>query len=322
MRRLFSNTKYDFVGSRYYAYALTAAFLVAGLASLLIRGVNYSIEFTGGTLVHITTTRPVTAGELRSALDQQGLTGAEVQPYGSNQEYAIRARLDPGQGEAENTEATAREVRAALDRVLPGAYTVVRNEGVGPKVGGELRQKALLAIMMSFVAVLVYLAFRFEWRFGFAAVLATAHDLLGTLMFISLMHFEVSLVVVAGVLSVLGLSLNETVIIFDRVRENERKKLKLDLPALLNLSINETLPRTVLTHGTTFATMGTVAVFAGEVIRPFAIVMFFGVFTGLLSSMFIAPVALMYIRRKWPVAGSRGVRAQVVPAGQGSGATD
>ena len=304
MRRLFSNTTFDFIGVRRYAYMLTAAFFIPGLILLLVRGLNYSIEFTGGTLVQIETQAPLDVAALRTGLDAEQLHGAEIQSFGSNREFVVRARIGDG-SEAENTEATVAAVRRALDKTLqPGQYQIVRNEAVGPKVGGELRQKAVLAIALSFLAVLVYLAIRFEWRFGLAAVAATAHDILGTVMFISLMHIEVSLFVVGALLSVLGLSLNETVIIFDRVRENEHKKLKLDLTGILNLSINETLPRTVLTHGTTLATMLTLLIFGGEVIRPFAVVMFFGIFTGTFSSMFIAPAALRYIRRRWPVEGT------------------
>jgi preprotein translocase subunit SecF len=305
MRHFFSDTKFDFVGVRKYAYLLTAAFFVPGLVLLLVRGLNYSIEFTGGTLMQIKTTAAVDAGTLRSAFDAHGVPGAEIQSFGSNREYVIRARTAVKGSDADNTSATVAALRSALDATLkPGNYEVGRSEAVGPKVGGELRQKALFAIGMSFGAILIYLAIRFEWRFGLAAIGATAHDVLGTIMFISLMHLEVSLVVVGAVLSVLGLSLNETVIIFDRVRENERKKLGLDLTGVLNRSINETLPRTVLTHGTSLSTMATLAIFGGEVIRPFAIVMFFGVFTGIFSSMFIAPVALLYIRRKWPREGT------------------
>jgi preprotein translocase SecF subunit len=272
---------------------------------------NYGIEFTGGTLVQIRSEMPVDAGALRHALDARGLLGAEIQAFGSDREYVIRARM-VHEGAPENPDSTVAAVRAALDATpLAGKYEIVRHEAVGPKVGGELRQKAMLAILMSFLAILVYLAFRFEWRFGLAAIGATAHDILGTIMFISLMRLEVSLVIVGAVLSVLGLSLNETVIIFDRVRENERKRLKLDLPDVLNLSINETLPRTVLTHGTALSTMATLAIFGGEVIRPFAVVMLFGVFTGIFSSMFIAPVALMYIRRRWPIQGGTRVRTAV-----------
>jgi preprotein translocase subunit SecF len=312
MRRLFTNTTFDFIGVRRYAYILTAAFFIPGLVLLLTRGLNYGIEFTGGTLVQVQSAVPIDAASLRHSLDAHGLTGAEIQSFGSDRDYVIRARMHAG-NKSEDSEATVAAVRASLDSALqPGQYQVVRHEAVGPKVGAELRQKALLATLMSFAAILVYLAIRFEWRFGLAAIAATAHDVMGTIMFISLMRLEVSLVIVGAVLSVLGLSLNETVIIFDRVRENERKRLKLDLAGLLNLSINETLPRTVLTHGTTLSTMATLAIFGGEVIRPFAFVMFFGVFTGVFSSMFIAPVVLMYIRRRWPVEG--GARVATAPA--------
>ena len=315
MRRLFTNTAFDFIGVRKYAYLLTAAFFIPGLVLLLVRGLNYGIEFTGGTLVQVQTSAPVDVGTLRHALDAHGLSGAEIQSFGSDRDYAIRARLAGASatGGTEEGAGTVAAVQATLDSTVgAGKYEIVRHEAVGPKVGGELRQKAFLAILMSFGAILIYLAMRFEWRFGLAAIAATAHDVLGTIMFISLMRLEVSLVIVGGVLSVLGLSLNETVIIFDRVRENEKKRLKLELPALLNLSINETLPRTVLTHGTSLSTLATLAIFGGEVIRPFAIVMFFGVFTGIFSSMFIAPVALMYIRRRWPTHG--GARTASMPA--------
>jgi preprotein translocase subunit SecF len=325
MRRVFTNTNFDFIGFRRYAYILTALLFIPGTILLLARGLNYSIEFTGGTLVQVKTQTDVNVGALRSALNRQGVPGAEIQTFGSNRDYVIRARLHEGAADADNTDATVGAVRAALDETLqPGNYTVFRTGAVGPKVGAELRQKAILAILASFAAILVYLAFRFEWRFGLAAIGATAHDVLGTLIFISFMQLEVSLVVVGAVLSVLGLSLNETIIIFDRVRENEHHKRYPDLGTTLNRSINETLPRTVLTHGTTLSTMLTLAIFGGEVIRPFALVMFFGVFTGIFSSMFIAPVLLLYIRRRWPLmntAAPRGGAAKrpVAPKPQPAG---
>jgi preprotein translocase subunit SecF len=187
-----------------------------------------------------------------------------------------------------------------------GTYEVARTEAVGPKVGGELRQKAFLAIFLSFFAVLAYLAYRFEWRFGLAAVIATAHDILATIAFIGVMRLEVSLTVVAAVLSMVGYSLNDTIIIFDRVRENLRKHKKMGFEDILNLSVNETLPRSILTHGTTLATLLALIIFAGEVIRPFALVMFFGVFTGTFSSIYIASPVLMAIERRWPGALARG----------------
>jgi preprotein translocase subunit SecF len=316
MRRLFTDTKIDFVGVRKYAFAVTATFFLPGLILLLTRGLNYSIEFTGGTLVQIESRVPVDAGRVRAALDAQGVRGAEIQSFGSEREFVIRARTAREGSDADNTEATAQAVREALDRALGAAnYTIHRTEAVGPKVGGELRQKALLAILLSFGAILTYLSFRFEWRFGASAVAATAHDILGTIMFISLLHVEVSLVIVGAVLSVLGLSLNETIIIFDRVRENEHRRIPGTLADILNLSINETLPRTVLTHGTSLSCMLTLAIFGGEVIRPFALVMFFGVFTGIFSSMYIAPSVLMLIRQRWPLVGHRsGVTPSRAPA--------
>ena len=189
-----------------------------------------------------------------------------------------------------------------------------RLEAVGPKVGGELRQKALIAILLSFVATLVYLAFRFEFRFGVAAVAATAHDILTTLAFIKYMNLEVSLVVVGAILTVVGYSLNDTIIIFDRTRENLHKYKRDDLGGILNRSINETLPRSVLTHGTTIVTTMALLVFAGEVIRPFAWVMTFGIFTGTFSSIYIAGPILLWIEQKWPGKEARGVKAHVAPA--------
>jgi preprotein translocase subunit SecF len=304
MRRLLANLKFDFLGKRRYAYLATAAIFLPGLVLLTVRGLNYGIEFTGGTLVQVETQHPVDIGAVRSALDAQDLRGAEIQRFGSDREMVIRARLPESGVRREDTGATRALVETALDRVLgPGKYSVLRAEAVGPKVGEELRQKALMAILLSSLVILIYLAIRFEWRFGAAAVAATAHDVLGTLAFIAVFNIEVTLFVVGAVLSVLGISLNETIIIFDRVRENERQKSQETLAQLLNRSINETLPRTVLTHGTALSTMLTLLLFGGEVIRPFALVMFWGVSTGIFSSIFIAPSVLMFIRRRWPAPG-------------------
>ncbi len=195
----------------------------------------------------------------------------------------------------------------ALDNVLgAGTYVVVRTEAVGPKVGGELRQKAFLAIFLSFFAVLAYLAYRFEWRFGLAAIGATAHDILATIAFVGVMQLEVSLTVVAALLSMVGYSLNDTIIIFDRVRENLHKHKHESFEQILNRSINETLPRSILTHGTTLATLLALTIFGGEVIRPFALVMFFGVFVGTFSSIYIASPLLMAIEKRWPGPAARG----------------
>src|SRR4029077_5858895 len=215
--------------------------------------------------------------------------------FGGPSEYKVQARLGAAGTTAEGTtQATAAAVGSALAHGLgAGQYSIVRTEAVGPKVGRELQGKAFLAIFFSFIVTLIYLAFRFEWRFGLAAVLATFHDILTTIAFIRYLDLEVSLVVVGAVLTMVGYSLNDTIIIFDRVRENLRKFRRQNLYEILNLSINETLPRSVLTHGTTIATTLALLLLAGEVIRPFAWVMSFGIFTGTFSSIYIAAPILL-----------------------------
>ena len=318
MLRLFANADYDFIAFRRWAYGVTAAIILIGLSFLVARGLNYSIEFTGGTMLQVHSETPTSAGALRGALDRVGLHGAEIQNFGGPQDYIIRARLGSGGADSSNTEATASTIRHALDATLgTGKYTTGQAQVVSPKVGGELRSKAFLAIFLSFFAVLAYLAFRFEWRFGLAAVIATAHDIIATIAFISVMRLEVSLTVVAAVLSMVGYSLNDTIIIFDRVREDLHRTKWDSFASLLNRAINETLPRSVLTHGTTLATLMALTIFGGEVIRPFALVMFFGVFTGTFSSIYIASPVLMAIEKRWPgaqVRAGKGGKTGVQPA--------
>ena len=312
MLRLFANANYDFIKWRRWAYGLTAIMIVPGLVMLLSTRLNYSIEFTGGTRIQIATpkAKPVTTADLRAALDAGGLRGAEIQQYGADTAFQIRARLSAQAAGAGGTEETAQAVARALDaRLGAGQYKIVHYEAVGPKVGKELQGKAFLAIFFSFIVTLVYLAIRFEWRFGLAAVLATFHDILTTVAFIKYLNLEVSLVVVGAVLTIVGYSLNDTIIIFDRVRENLRKYRRQNLYEILNLSINETLPRSILTHGTTMATTLALVFLAGEVIRPFALVMTFGIFTGTFSSIYIAAPVLMLIEKRWPGQDARGARA-------------
>ena len=311
MIRLFANANYDFIKWRRWAFSLTGAIMLVGVIFLATRGLNYSIEFTGGTLVQIEVAHKVPIANIRAALDNAGLQGAEMSNFGSDTSYIVRARLghEASQGEA-GTQAVADAVGRAFDQsVGAGQYRIERREAVGPKVGQELQAKALMAILLSFVVTLIYLAVRFEWRFGLAAVVATAHDVVATIAFISVMHLEVSLIVVGAVLTVVGYSLNDTIIIFDRVRENLRKFRRQNLYEILNLSINETLPRSVLTHGTTIATTLSLLILAGEVIRPFAWVMSFGIFTGTFSSIYIAAPVLLWIEKRWPGEDARGARA-------------
>src|SRR6267143_5845346 len=311
MIRLFANAAYDFIRWRLWAYGLTAALIIPGVSLFLVLGLNYSIEFTGGTLVQVRTTHAVGTERIRSALDAAGIRDAEIQQFGGANEYKVQARLGPTAATTEvSTQATAQAVDSALAHGLgPDQYKIVRYEAVGPKVGRELQGKAFLAIFFSFIVTLIYLAFRFEWRFGLAAVLATFHDILTTIAFIKYLNLEVSLVVVGAVLTMVGYSLNDTIIIFDRVRENLRKFRRQNLYEILNLSINETLPRSVLTHGTTMATTLALVLLAGEVLRPFALVMTFAIFTGTFSSIYIAAPLLLLIEKRWPGEDARGARA-------------
>ena len=297
--QLFANARFDFIRVRRWAYALSGALIVPGLLILAFVGITYSIEFTGGTLLQVRTATPVTTAAIRSALDPVGLGTAEIQTFGSNRDYVIRARIE-GQTQGDSqTQALRSIVGDALNSTLPtanGPHEIVRGETVSPKVGGELREKAMIAIAVSFAATLVYLASRFEWRFGLAAVIATAHDILATVAFIGYLRLEVSLVVIAALLTVLGYSLNDTIVIFDRVRENLRASGRARLSEVLNRSINETLPRTILTGGTTLATALVLSFFAGEVIKPFALVMTFGIVVGTFSSIFVAAPVFLWIR--------------------------
>ena len=305
--RLLQHARFDFIGARRKAYFATALLLLLGVGFLSVRGVRYGVDFTGGTLYRVKTAQAVDKGRMRDALEARGIGGAEIQRFGGAEELNIRAGLAPtGEGGERDLERTAVLVAGALDDVAgPGKYDITRTEAVGPKVGGELRVQAAWAIQLSFLAVLAYLAYRFEWRFGLAAIAATAHDILVTIAFIAAVDLEISLVVVAALLTVVGYSLNDTIVIFDRVREHLRRRGGAGLAEILNRAVNETLPRTLLTGGTALATLAALAWFGGEVIRPFAVVMLFGIITGTFSSIFIASPVLAYIHRRWPPAEPR-----------------
>jgi preprotein translocase subunit SecF len=305
--RLFANANYDFLGRRRIAYLITLAVMLPGLLVLLFRGVNYSVEFTGGTLIQIQSEKPVDVGAVRNALATRGVEGAEIQTFGSERELVIRARLGQRGADRNDMEATSGALQSALNDALgKGNYTILRTEAVGPKVGGELRHKALMAILLSFLAVLAYLAYRFEWRFGVAAVIATAHDIIASIAFIGIARLEVSLFVVAGLMTIIGYSLNDTIVIFDRIRENLHLRKRDHFSDILNRSINETLPRTVFTGTTALGSLLALTLLGGDVVRPFALLMLFGVVVGTFSSIFIASPALLEIEKRWPGPAARG----------------
>ena len=313
MLRILHGTKIDFVKPWRIAVGITIAFIAAGFIMLGVHEARHgsalaqSIEFTGGTLMQLEFKQPPDVGQIRATVDAAGFAGSEIQQFGTDREFTVRAagHADEAGGGVENT---AKQIQTALENKFgTNDMKVVRTEIIGPRVGKELTRNAALAILISLGVTLIYLAFRFEWRFGVAAVIATAHDILGTLAFIKYVHLEISLIVVGGVLTMIGYSLNDTIIIFDRVREDLRKKRKETLYDTVNRAVNETLPRSVLTHTTTLGALIGLAVLGGEVIRPFALVMLFGVVTGTFSSIYVAPPILLWIEKRWPRAvGTKG----------------
>jgi len=303
MLRILHDTNIDFIRWWKWAVGITVGFIVLGLASFAINPrINTSIEFTGGTMMQVEFAKPVDVAALRSHLDQAGIRGAEIQQFGSNREYTIRAQEAEQRGAATTgAESVSNQIATLLTKEYgQGQVRVIGSAAVGPRVGDELTRDAMIAMLLSFLVTTVYLAIRFEWRFALAALIATSHDVITTLAFIKIMHLEVSLTVIAAILTVIGYSLNDTIIIFDRVREDLRKGRKESLYQTLNRAINETLPRSILTHATTLAATLALLIFAGEVIRPFAWVMAFGIFTGTFSSIYIAGPTLLWIERKWP----------------------
>lgn len=302
MLRILHDTKWDVLSRWRLSFITVLVFVIPALVLVPIKGFNYSIEFTGGTQVEVSFKSAPEIADVRAALAAGGLADAEIYTFGSPSEIVVRAQ-EAEQVEALQTGAlgVAQRIQSSLvQRYGAEAFTVGRTAGVGARVGSELRQQASLATIIAFALTLLYIAWRFEWRFGVATILATMHDLIATLAFILYMRIEVSVFVVGAVLTVIGYSMNDTVVVFDRVRENLRMHRKESLYDLLNRSVNETMPRTVMTGSTTLATLLSLLIFGGSVIRPFASVLTFGIIVGTFSSVFIAAPLLLWIEKKYP----------------------
>jgi preprotein translocase SecF subunit len=314
MLRILHDTKIDFIRLWRAAAIFSAVLILPAMVLIAIYGFKTSIEFTGGTMMRVEFNQAPDISEVRSALSDAGLNGVELVTFGSPNEFAMRAQeRTEVERQAGGAESVAAQIRGALDsRFGQGAYRVVLTDAVGPRIGDELARQASVAMVIAFALTLVYLAWRFEWRFSLAAVLATLHDMLATLAFMFFMRIEISLFVVGGVLTVIGYSMNDKVVVFDRVRENLRKRRKESLYDTLNRSVNETLPRTVMTGSTTLASLLALLILGGEVIRPFAWVLTFGIIIGTFSSIYVASPLLLWIERKWPRAiGDRGGVASI-----------
>ncbi len=315
--RLFTDAHYKFIEFRRKAYVFSAALVLGGVAAMAFNVVtlgswqNYGVDFTGGSLVQVRFDTNVTAGDLRQAL--VGAQAPTITRFGEENEFLVRAPLAADA----SIEAVAAEVESQLSAAFgAGTFSIVRTELVSAKVGAELQQKAALAILFSFGLTLVYLAIRFEIRFGVAAVIATVHDTLVTLGFLALFRVEIALPTIAAILTVIGYSLNDTIVVFDRIRENMHKKgaRKRDSVELIDESINETLPRTVLTSGTTLAVLLSLLVLGGAVIRDFTIVLILGIVIGTYSSIFVASPALVEIQSRYGEGKMREKKPKPEPA--------
>jgi preprotein translocase subunit SecF len=297
--RFFSHASYHFIEKRRTAYIVSAIVILVGIGAMVFNVIsignwqNYGVDFTGGSLVQVHFQDDVTVQDVRSALG--GISGPEVTRFSGENEFVIRAQLSE-----ENIDLVRAGIEDQLTQAFGPTYEVSRTELVGPKIGSELQSKAALAILFSFILTLIYLAIRFELRFGMAAVIATLHDILITLGFLALFRVEIMLPTVAAILTIVGYSLNDTIVVFDRIRENLGKKgaRKQDQSELVNRSINETLPRTVLTSGTTLAVLTALLILGPAVIRDFSLVLILGVVIGTYSSIFVASPALLEIERR------------------------
>ncbi len=282
----------DFIGKRKLFISISIALIVIGLISIAIRGgLKYGIDFAGGTIIQIKFKKDISISDLRKVIKK-----AKIQNFGdSKSEYLIKYPISKS-----NTEKLQNQLRKILDKKFgKDTYIIRRVEMVGPKIGKDLRRKGVLAIIIALIGILIYVTLRFEFRFALGAVLALFHDVMITLGIFSILNKEFDLTVLAAFLTIVGYSLNDTIIVFDRIRENMGKFLKSDFPSIINRSVNETLSRTILTSGTTMFVVLALFLFGGGVIHDFALALLIGIIVGTYSSIYIAsPLVLLFEKKK------------------------
>ena len=284
-------THFDFMGKIKGAMVLSGIVILIGLGSIAISGgLKYGIDFAGGTLVQLHFKSPPDIEVIRDGLKTIGLGESTIQEFGSKKDILIRV---------ERSEEKLEAVGAMIKRSLSGEFnideiTLERVEMVGPKVGRDLREKALLSILYAIIGIVIYISWRFEFQYAIAAIIALIHDVLVTMGAFSIFDKEFTLVIIAAFLTIIGYSLNDTIVVFDRIRENLRRRGKSSLSEIINSSINQTLSRTLLTSGTTLLVVVALFFFGGEIIHDFSFALLVGVFVGTYSSIFIASVFLVY----------------------------
>lgn len=281
--------KVDFMRYAPVMLALSALLVVASVVSLAVRGLNFGIDFTGGTLVEVQYPAPVELSQVQAALADHGLDKAVVQYFGTRSEVLVRIPV----GEAGSGGELSTRVLQALDAGGSDGVTLQRVEFVGPQVGDELVTNAALALLYAILAIGAYVAFRFEYRFAIGAIVALAHDAIITVGFCSLIGLEFDLTVVAAVLTVIGYSINDTVVIYDRIRENFPRMRKASTREVINRSVNETMTRTIATTATVVLALLPLVLFGGDAIHSFSLAMLMGVIAGAYSTIYVASWSLL-----------------------------
>ena len=284
-----SETHIDFMGKRRLMAVTLAVLIVISLGSLAIRGLALGLDFTGGILIEVGYAAPVDLAAVRKALTEGGFNDAVVQHLGSAREVMVRMAPRTGEDSAK----LSNRVLDTLQQASPDKVDMRRVEYVGAQVGEELTEQGGLAMLFALIGILIYVALRFEWRFSLGAVLATVHDTVFTLGFFSLFQIEFDLTVMAAVLAVIGYSLNDTIVVFDRIRENFRRIRTGSVADVMNVSINQTLSRTIMTAFTTILVVVALFLFGGQVVHGFALALIVGILIGTVSSIYVAsPLAL------------------------------
>jgi preprotein translocase subunit SecF len=291
MKIISSDTHIDFMGKIKMTAAISGLVILIGLGSIVLSGgLKYGIDFAGGTLIQLKFKTPPDIELIRDGLKSISLGESTIQEFGTPLDILIRV-----QRSEEKLEAVGSKVRNSLaDKFHKDSITIERVEMVGPKVGRDLREKALLSILYAVIGIVIYISWRFELQYAIGAIIALAHDVLVTMGAFSILDKEFTLVVVAAFLAIIGYSLNDTIVVFDRIRENRRRKGKNTLVQTINASINQTLSRTLLTSGTTLMVVIALFLFGGEIIHDFSFALVIGVLVGTYSSIFIASVFLVY----------------------------
>jgi len=290
--RFFKKTSIDFMGKRRIWYTVSASMLVVGMVALALRGLDYGIDFLGGTELIVQFSQPVSISDVRSAMDRVGMGKAEIKTFGSDRDILLRT-AEQGEGSA-----VSDKMQGALKTAFASnPYTILKEDKIGPKIGAELRRNALYAVFASIAAIGIYVGFRFKFVYGVGAVAALAHDVLVTLGLISLfngvLNLEINQNMIAAFLTLVGLSVNDTVVIFDRMRENQKIFRSMGLAELMNKSLNETLSRTIITSGLIFLVLLVLLLIGGEVTRGFAFALTIGIVTGTYSSIYVASAVVL-----------------------------